>query len=169
MKNISSPALAEGLSWLEHCPVHQKVAGSVPSQGTNLGCRFDPQSQCVWEATDWCLSRCLSLSLSFPTTLKSIRISLDEGFFFHFLKKNISSPLKKEVVCLRYSVSKQRGYKASTWSYYVLTESYSDGEEGHISGKWGACPWGWVSVSDPWGLKKEKRDPVGYPCSSCKL
>ena len=28
--------------WLQHCPVHQKVAGSIPGQGTCLGYRFDP-------------------------------------------------------------------------------------------------------------------------------
>ena len=37
-------ALARWLSWLEHPPVHQKVAGSIPRQGTYLGGRFDPQS-----------------------------------------------------------------------------------------------------------------------------
>ena len=29
-------ALAGWLSWLEHRPVHQKVAGSILSQGTHL-------------------------------------------------------------------------------------------------------------------------------------
>ena len=32
------------LSWLEHCPIHQKVVGSIPGQGIHLGCRFDPWS-----------------------------------------------------------------------------------------------------------------------------
>ena len=32
------------LSWLEPCPVDQNVAGSIPGQGTHLGCGFDPQS-----------------------------------------------------------------------------------------------------------------------------
>lgn len=31
------------LGWLEHRPVHWKVMGLIPSQGTFLGCRFDPQ------------------------------------------------------------------------------------------------------------------------------
>ena len=35
-------ALAGWLSWLEHHPTHQKVVGLIPSQGTYLGCRFDP-------------------------------------------------------------------------------------------------------------------------------
>ena len=30
------------LSWLEHRPVHQKIAGLIPSQGIYLGCGFDP-------------------------------------------------------------------------------------------------------------------------------
>ena len=45
-------ALAVWLSWLQHCPVHQKVAGSIPSQDTYLGCGFDPQSGQAQEATD---------------------------------------------------------------------------------------------------------------------
>ena len=27
------------LTWLEHCPLNQRVMGSVPSQGTCLGCK----------------------------------------------------------------------------------------------------------------------------------
>nr|KAF6360086.1 hypothetical protein mMyoMyo1_011044 [Myotis myotis] len=34
-------ALAGWLTWLEHCPMHQKVEGSIPSQGRCLACRFD--------------------------------------------------------------------------------------------------------------------------------
>lgn len=30
-------ALADVASWLEHCPVHQKGAGSVPDQGSYPG------------------------------------------------------------------------------------------------------------------------------------
>ena len=44
--------LAVWLSWLESHPVHQKAAGLIPSQGTYLGCRFDPRWGCVQEATD---------------------------------------------------------------------------------------------------------------------
>ena len=33
-------ALARRLSWLEHHPVHQRVAGSIPSQGTYLRSGF---------------------------------------------------------------------------------------------------------------------------------
>ena len=34
---ILMPAVAGGLSWLEHCPMHQKDAGSIPGQGAYLG------------------------------------------------------------------------------------------------------------------------------------
>ena len=54
------------LSWLEHHPIDQNVAGSIPGQGTCLGCRFSPQSQRVGEATDWCFS------LSVPSPLFKI-------------------------------------------------------------------------------------------------
>ena len=39
-------------SWLEHDPIHQKVAGSIPGQGTYLGCGFDCQLGSIWEATN---------------------------------------------------------------------------------------------------------------------
>ena len=29
--------------WIEHGPINQRVAGSIPSQGPCLGCRPDPQ------------------------------------------------------------------------------------------------------------------------------
>ena len=59
-------APARRLSWLQHHPIHQKVTGSIPSQGTYLGCRFDPQWRRIWEATldvsllHWCFSPFLS-------------------------------------------------------------------------------------------------------------
>ena len=45
-------ALAGWLSWLEHHTIKQKVVGSILSQGTCLGCRLDPQSGHIQEATD---------------------------------------------------------------------------------------------------------------------
>ena len=36
--------------------MHQKVAGSIPSWGTYLGCRFKPHLGCVQEATSQCFS-----------------------------------------------------------------------------------------------------------------
>ena len=35
-------ALVRQFSWLGHCPVHQRVAGSIPGQSTHLGCGFHP-------------------------------------------------------------------------------------------------------------------------------
>ena len=62
------------LSWLEHCPVNQKVVGSIPSQSTCLGCRFSSQSGHVQEATNpfSLTSKFLSLSLSIPSPLSKI-------------------------------------------------------------------------------------------------
>ena len=37
-------ALAGVAQWTEHRPANQRVAGSIPSQGTCLGCRPAPQS-----------------------------------------------------------------------------------------------------------------------------
>ena len=36
-KTHRKDAMAGWLSWLEHHPIHQKVAGSIPGQGTYLG------------------------------------------------------------------------------------------------------------------------------------
>ena len=52
----SDAALARWLSWVECPPVHSKVAGSFPGQGTHLVCRFDPQSGHMQEATNRCFS-----------------------------------------------------------------------------------------------------------------
>ena len=49
-------ALARWLSWLEHSLVHQKVADSIPGQGTYLGCGFDPWLGHIWEAANQCFS-----------------------------------------------------------------------------------------------------------------
>ena len=62
------------LSWLEHCPEHQKAGGLIPGQGTYLSCGFNTWSWRAWEATNWCFSLSLSVSLSLPLCLKSINI-----------------------------------------------------------------------------------------------
>ena len=36
-------ALASVAQWIEHPPANQRVTGSIPSQGTCLGCRPGPQ------------------------------------------------------------------------------------------------------------------------------
>ena len=38
-----TPALAGVAQWTEHRPANQGIAGSIPSQGTCLGCRPGPQ------------------------------------------------------------------------------------------------------------------------------
>lgn len=48
IRNLTS-AVAVWLRWLDCCPIHQKVAGSVPRQGAKPGCRFNPQQGCMWE------------------------------------------------------------------------------------------------------------------------
>ena len=75
------------LSWLKHCPINWprncKVMGSIPCQGTCLGCRFGPWLGYLWEATNQCFSHqsfFSSLSPSFPLFLKSISMSSDEDF-----------------------------------------------------------------------------------------
>lgn len=49
---------------LEHCPLHQKAAGSIPCQGTNSGCRFGPKLGHVREVTNQPIDVSLSLPLS---------------------------------------------------------------------------------------------------------
>ena len=81
-KNFSTLALAGGLSWWEHPPVHQKAADSIPGQGTYTGCGFNPPSQGMYgrQLIDVCLSH-LSLSLSLSVSLSLSQINkhiLDE-------------------------------------------------------------------------------------------
>ena len=49
-------ALAGWLCWLEHCPVHQNIGGSIPSHGTHRGCGFGPRWVFIREATSPCFS-----------------------------------------------------------------------------------------------------------------
>ena len=44
-------ALAGMAQWIECPPVNQRVVGSIPSQGTCLGCGPSPQLGGTWEAT----------------------------------------------------------------------------------------------------------------------
>ena len=52
------------LGLLEHWTAHQKVAGLIPGKDTYLGCRFNPQSGHVREATDQCFFLTSIFSLS---------------------------------------------------------------------------------------------------------
>ena len=60
------------LRWLEHHPISWKVASSKPGQGTYLGFRFDPQSGCIQEAMDQCLSL-FPLPFPFLFSLKAMK------------------------------------------------------------------------------------------------
>ena len=53
-------------------PTEQNVTGSIPSQGTSLGCGFSPQRWCWQEAPDPCFSyTCFCSSPpSLPLSLK---------------------------------------------------------------------------------------------------
>ena len=58
------------LGWLEHCPVHQKAAGSILGQGTYLlRCGFHPWSGHIQEVTNQCFSL---TSMFLPLSLTSI-------------------------------------------------------------------------------------------------
>ena len=74
---------------MEHHPVHQKVVGSVPGQGTHRSCQFIAQSGP--EAADRCFSLisvslslsvclCLFLFSPLPLSLRSINISSGEDY-----------------------------------------------------------------------------------------
>ena len=69
LKNIS--ALVSVTQWIECQPANQRVACSIPSHGTCLGCRPGPLVGGLHEATNRCISRILmffslSFSLSSP-------------------------------------------------------------------------------------------------------
>ena len=59
LKKIASPLLVAPLAGVLSC--NQKVASSIPNQGTYLGCGFVPQSGCMHEA----MNQCFSLSSMF--------------------------------------------------------------------------------------------------------
>ena len=61
------------LSWLEHHPIHQKFAGSIPSQGVYLGCGFS------WGMRQP-INVSVSLSLSLSLSLISINASSGKDF-----------------------------------------------------------------------------------------
>ena len=66
-------ALTGVAQWIRHCPANQRVASSIPSQDTCLGCRPGHHLEMLQEATDWCFSRTsifFSLSSSLTLSLK---------------------------------------------------------------------------------------------------
>ena len=85
-------ALAGVAQWIEHSPANQRVAGSIPSQGTGLGWGRVPSRRHTKESTThWCFSP--SLSPSLPLSLKVNKIkSLKiwaKDLNRHFSKKDI--------------------------------------------------------------------------------
>ena len=66
---VKKRGLAGVAQWTERRPVNQKVASSIPSSGTCLGCGPGPQ----WGAEERQLMF-LSLSFSLPSPLKLIKI-----------------------------------------------------------------------------------------------
>ena len=73
-------ALARWLHWLDYCPVNQKIAGSIPNQGTYLG--LIPIQGTY--GRNRCLSVCLSVYLSLthsPSLSKSNEQNLRGDFF----------------------------------------------------------------------------------------
>ena len=61
---IKDQALTGVAQLVEHHPTKQKVASSIPGQGTCLECGFGLWTRCIWEATDRCFSPFLSPLLS---------------------------------------------------------------------------------------------------------
>ena len=61
LSKIMENALAGAAQWIECGPSNQRVAGSIPSQGTCLGCGPGPQ----WEA----LERQPHIDVSLPQSL----------------------------------------------------------------------------------------------------
>ena len=78
LEKVSNRPWLMGLSWLEHGPVDQRIAGSIPSQGTCLSCEFSPGSGHIWEATNPCFSLSHWCSPPTPCSLKSISMSSGE-------------------------------------------------------------------------------------------
>ena len=61
---LSGLSLAGWFSWLEHCPIHQKIVGLIPGQGA-----YERQTIYFFSLTLMPLSVCLSVSLSHSTSL----------------------------------------------------------------------------------------------------
>ena len=75
---IKTPSLPGVAQWIEHQPAKRKVTGSIPSQGTCLGCGPGPQEGvCERQLTAVSLAhRRFSLSLSLFSLSPSLPLSL---------------------------------------------------------------------------------------------
>ena len=89
VKKIRNSALAGIGQWIELQTANQRVAGSVPSQGTCLGGRLGAQWGGTWVATThWCYSLSLSPSLLLSLKINKIlkkRNSKIEFYFIYFI------------------------------------------------------------------------------------
>ena len=103
MLKLPGPGLVAPL--VGACPVHQKVAGSIPGQDIYLLCGFDCPSGPIWEATDRSSSPPLSLSL------KSINISLGEALKIKNCLIISQCPPSKSVSCFHSLLEAKWGYK----------------------------------------------------------
>ena len=65
------------LSWLDHCPIDQKVAGLIPGQGTCQGCGFCPQLGRIWKAASQYLSLMLMFLSPTPKAMKKMSLGKD--------------------------------------------------------------------------------------------
>ena len=101
MLKIYPTALAGWISWFEHCPMHQKVAGSIPGQGTlpKVVGSISSRGMCRKQWIDVCLSHCC-FSFSPFFSLKSINVSSGEDFF---LKKIYLQVLCSLILILHFS------------------------------------------------------------------
>ena len=64
-ESVDTLALAGGFTWLEGLPLHQRVASSIPRQGTYRGCGFSPELGHIREATGQCFCVTSDVPLSF--------------------------------------------------------------------------------------------------------
>ena len=79
--------LAGVAHWIECRPVNWKVAGSIPSQGTGLGC--GPGLQLGAQDRQPHSDVSLPLSPSLPVSLKINKIFFKKWFLIHFFPKKI--------------------------------------------------------------------------------
>ena len=113
---IKIPALADVAQWIGCQFENQKVAGSIPSQGTRLVCRPGPQlGVCKRKPiTNGCFSP--SLSPSFPLSLKINKLNSKKKKKSHMCFSVLSFP---DVVPVPDSA-------ATTWQRLCQLRSLSD-------------------------------------------
>ena len=95
--NTESESWLVWLSWLERFPTKRKVTGSIPGQGTHLGCGLGPQSGHTWEATN--VSLPFFVPLFVPSLLSfSLPSPLSKNKTIKSLKKNTESDMWKSPI-----------------------------------------------------------------------